>query len=218
MSEAAKVFVTGCARSGTSMVAGVLKVCGLDFGGPLVKPNRWNQNGQFEHLAVRQKVLKPLLRELGADPRGQKQLPRRRLHVASDRAARLRRAVNVRLQGANGYKDAKLILVWQYFHAAFPDARWVLVRRDPKEIVASCIRTDFMNGRTYKQGWIDWVQAHEFRFEDLKCSGANVLEIWPDPNEPERFRPLVTALGLTWDDAAVGQFLLPDAFHIGRAS
>lgn len=207
------VFITGAARSGTSMVAGVLKACGLDLGGPLVKATRHNPRGFFEHRAIRQKVIKPLLRAHGWDPRGQRKLPPRDMTFSAAQVAQLRRAIRVRLDGGRGYKDAKVLLVWPLFRAAFPDARWVLVRRDPKEIVASCIRTPFMKGRKYKQGWIEWVQEHEFRMEDLKASRANLVEVWPDPDEVGSFREAVAHAGLRWDPGAVRRALQPSAWH-----
>lgn len=210
------VLITGAARSGTSMVAGALHACGLDLGKPLVGATQWNPNGFFEHRPIRQKVVKPLLRELGCDPRGQKKLPPRGICVPPARVARLRKTVNVRLNGGWGYKDAKLLLLWPIFRAAFPDARWVLVRRDPKEIVDSCIRTPFMRGRMYKAGWIEWVQEHELRMDDLKASGVPLCEIWPDPTEPESFREVVEFCGLPFDRRAVGRSLKPDAWHVRR--
>lgn len=207
------VLITGCARSGTSMVAGVLKSCGLDLGGPLVKGTAYNPRGFFEHRDIRQKVIKPLLRELGCDPRGQRKLPPRGVMVTPARIGSLRKAIDARLNGARAYKDAKLLLLWPIFNRAFPDAQWILVRRDPRAIVASCIRTPFMKGRTYKQGWIDWVQDHEFRMDDLKASGARVVEVWPDPENPESFRPAVEAAGLPWNEQAVRRALVPEAWH-----
>lgn len=208
------VLVTGCARSGTSMVAGVLHTCGLNFGGPLVGPSPHNPRGFFEHRAIRQKVLKPYLEELGCDARGQRVLPPRGLLVHPTRVARFRRAVLKRLGGAVAYKDAKVLLTWPMWKAAFPEARWVLVRRDAKAIVASCIRTPFMKGRPFKQGWIEWVQDHEQRLADLKASGVDFHEVWPDPTEPEVFQSVAEWCGLIWDPVAVSQFLVPNAWHV----
>jgi hypothetical protein len=217
MSARQIVLITGAARSGTSMVAGVLHACGLNLGGPLVGPTEWNPRGFFEHRPIRQKVIKPLLRELGCDHRGQGKLPPRGVMVPPARINRPRKQINVRLNGGQGYKDAKLLLLWPIFRRAFPNARWVLVRRDPKEIVDSCIRTPFMKKRQFKAGWIEWVQEHEFRMNDLKESGANVCEIWPDPHEPECFREAVEFCGLRWDQSAVRSRLVPDAWHERRA-
>jgi len=89
----------------------------------------------------------------------------------------------------------------------------VLVRRDPQAIVRSCIRTPFMKGRKFKQGWIDWVQEHEFRMDDLKSSGAQVLELWPDPTEPTSFKETIEGVGLEYDEETVLEALEPSAWH-----
>jgi hypothetical protein len=208
------VLITGCARSGTSMVAGVLAASGLDFGGPLVKATAHNPKGFFEHRVVRQKIVKPLLRSIGADQRGQNPLPPRHISPCKRDVAVLRARVLHELGGARAYKDAKVLLLWRYFRAAFPDAVWVLVRREPKAIARSCLRTPFMRGYGYMAGWLRWVQEHEVRMDDLRASGARVLEIWPDPHEPEGFRPIVEELGLVWNEERVRAALVPGSWSM----
>lgn len=207
------VLITGAARSGTSMVAGVLQASGLDLGSPLVGATRYNPRGFFEHRHIRQKVLKPLLKSMGCDPRGQRNLPPRSFLVAPQTAQRLRKRVRRYLGSGWGYKDAKILLTWPIWRQAFPNARWVLVRRDPAAIVKSCIRTPFMKGRTYKAGWIAWVKEHELRLDDLKNSGVKWVECWPDPDEPESFREAVEFCGLTYEPTTVATILEPGAWH-----
>ena len=215
MTDRPLVLITGAARSGTSMVAGVLHACGLDLGGPLVKPTQWNPGGFFEHKAIRQKVMKPLLKKLGCDPRGQAKLPPRMMpfHDANRLSPSLRRNVLRRLGSGRGYKDAKILLTWQIWKRAFQGARWVIVRRDPQAIVASCMRTPFMRKRQGTDGWARWVQEHEFRIADLRASGVEYLEIWPNPSDPESFREVVEFAGCEWDAEAVQAFLNPKAWH-----
>lgn len=52
MSEA--IFVLGMHRSGTSFVAGLLKIMGVDFGPDrdLMPPSQYNQKGFFEHIVL----------------------------------------------------------------------------------------------------------------------------------------------------------------------
>ena len=44
------IIVTGMHRSGTSMVAGILKLCGVYFGDNLLHPQQENPKGFFEDL------------------------------------------------------------------------------------------------------------------------------------------------------------------------
>jgi len=45
-------------------------------------------------------------------------------------------------------KDVKLVHFWPVIAEAFPEAKWVIVWRDPKKIAASCMRTHFMKALT----------------------------------------------------------------------
>jgi hypothetical protein len=68
------ILITGCARSGTSMVAGVINRCGA-FGGKMSGPNSNNQKGMFENAVIRNSIVKPYLRQIGVDHLGQYPLP-----------------------------------------------------------------------------------------------------------------------------------------------
>jgi hypothetical protein len=210
----APILITGCARSGTSMVCGVLSASGLDFGGPLyTKTRTYQPRGYWEHKAIRQKILKPLLVSLGADPRGQDPLPPRHLAPTERDLARIRKRFRMMLGTGEAYKDAKLLLTWQYWHLAFPNATWVLVRRDRMAIARSCLRTPFMKRRTYLAGWLAWVDEHLHRMEALRAAGARIIEVWPDANRPESFRDLIEGLGLEFNAAKVDEALVPTAWH-----
>lgn len=196
------------------MVSGVLSASGLDFGGPLhKKPRPYQPRGFFEHRGVRDLVVKPTLRKLGADPLGQHPLPPRDLSPSDREAVAFGLRVRRELGKAEAYKDAKVILLWPYFRKAFPDALWLLVRRDRKAIARSCLRTPFMRKRSFLAGWLEWAAEHEARMEDLKASGARVLEIWPDAADPGGFRETIEALGLVWDEDKVRGALVPEAWH-----
>jgi len=208
------VLITGCARSGTSMVCGVLHASGLDFGGPLyMKRRSYQPRGYWEHRTVREKVLKPLLVRLKADPRGQDPLPPRVIRPGEREVARFRRKVRRALGGAEAYKDAKILLTWEYWRRSFPYARWVLVRRETDAIVRSCLRAPFMKRRRTRADWTAWVEEHRQRMSDLRRSGADILEIWPDASRPYTFRDLVMELGLEYDEERVKAALVPKAWH-----
>ena len=68
------ILVTGCARSGTSMTAGIIDLCEA-WGGITSGPNRNNRKGMFENASIRNNLVKPFLANIGADPMGQSPLP-----------------------------------------------------------------------------------------------------------------------------------------------
>lgn len=206
------VFVTGAPRSGTSMVCQALHVLGLDFGAPLGGPNPANRHGFMEHLNFRQFVTKRWLRERGADPSGQWPLPARQWEPTPDQVAACRQGVRKVLAGAGAVKDPKILLIWPILHAAFPDARWILVRRDPDQIARSCHRTRFMHCRDTVEGWREWVGLIEERIADC-LAGTDAVEVWPDPRDPDSLRVAVEHAGLAWDPVLVESVLHPEAWR-----
>lgn len=217
------IIVTGCARSGTSLTAGILHRCGA-FGGTMRGPNPANPRGQFENIEIVSTLVKPYLRNLGVDPLGQKPLPDPSRCWGD--AARLdwRRKIEgiMRRQGYPGgpwlYKGAKACLVWPLWHEAFPEAKWVIVRREDSEIVASCLRTSFMRAYQDEAGWQGWVEAHKRRFAEMR-ERVDVREVWPwraIAGDLSKFRELAGCLGLKWNEAAAREFVSPDLWHGGR--
>ncbi len=198
------IFVTGCARSGTSLVTGILR----DFGVHLGDVNSLNEN-----TGVREGVLKPYLRALGADPMGQNPLPG---SEGLPPQHYLREVVLERIGGhePRAYKDAKLTLVWPVWHAAFRGAKWVLVRRDAEAIAESCLRTPFMTAFKTREGWLEWVSQHEARFEAMR-ERLNIIEVWPARfiREPVEFEPVCAFLGLPFDKDVVENAIDRSRWH-----
>lgn len=201
------IFVTGVARSGTSLVTQILQVHGCWLG----KPNRINR--LYENVDHRERVLKPYLRSIGVDPLGQKTLPE--IHDLAPHPG-LRKSIQrfFDTSALIATKDAKLSLVFPVWHEAFPEAKWVLVRRDREKIAESCLRTDFMRAYDGKSGWLRWVEAHEQRFEGMKRD-LDLVEIWTDElvADPEAFRPVAEHCGLPFDPEATGKAINPDVWH-----
>jgi len=210
------ILITGCARSGTSMVAGALAASGLNFGAPRylnLKKGPNQPRGFIEHKRVKKVIVKPLLKSMGADPLGQHPLPPRRVISTVDDGMWVRRTLPGLLDPGRAYKDAKLLLLWPIFRQAFPAAQWIIVRRDRMAIAESCERTSFMRKRQGVGAWLDWVDDHLQRIEDLKGSGVSYCEVWPDPARMEPWRDVVEFAGLAWNEDAVRRALVPGAWQ-----
>ena len=209
-------LVTGCARSGTSMIAGAINLCGA-FGGIMAGPNRNNAKGMFENVHIRDQVTKPYLRFHGADPLGQWPLPDLdRLVIPVDWRRQVEQ-VFVDQGYESGpwfYKGAKSCLFWPVWHYAFPNARWIIVRRHKQDIIQSCMKTGFMrafnNNRVQRavgaaderEGWAWWVERHLDRFREMQDAGLNVRVIWPERMIQGDYQPLyetIEWLGLSWN-------------------
>lgn len=214
----APILVTGCARSGTSLVAGVLHLGGA-WVGNYVGAHPLNPKGFFENRFIREQIVKPYLRDLGVDPLCQRDLPDAESLTPvpgwRDRVVEAIRSQNYE-DGPWLYKGAKMCLMWPVWHAAFPDAQWVIVRRKTDDIIESCIRCSFMRGRKDREGWRDWVQIHLECFGAMKAAGLDTREIWPHNavrGDLSGLEDLTRALGLTWREADVRAFILPEAWQ-----
>lgn len=214
------ILITGAARSGTSMVAGAIHLCGA-FGGNMSGPNKNNLKGMFENARIRNHITKPFLRDLGLDPLGQYPLPNvDNLLIPMDWRKRVEQVI--REEGyQNGpwfYKGAKMCLFWPVWHFAFPNAKWVIVRRRTGDIVDSCCKTAFMRAFRRKEfqkmvgvhdereGWIWWVRQHEKRFVEMIETGLNVKIVWPErmvSGDYVQLMETIDWLGLKWNSAVL---------------
>jgi hypothetical protein len=194
------ILVTGCARSGTSLTAQILQELGCTLG-----PEK-SVNGLFENVDIRENITKRYLESIGADPLGQKPLP----DVDALIAANGLRDDVIRRMGDPvepwAYKGAKLTFLWPLWDEAFPEAKWIIVRRDAQKIAESCMRTGFMRGYRNIEGWLGWVEDHEIQFERM-MDELDARELWPDEyvRDETPFRQLCQFLDLEWEPGVVGR-------------
>lgn len=226
------ILITGCARSGTSMVAGAIHLCGA-FGGNMSGPNKNNQRGMFENARIRNGITKPYLTNLGLDPMGQFPLPNiSNLLIPTDWRSRVEQVI--REEGYKGgpwfYKGAKMCLFWPVWDYAFPKAKWVIVRRRTGDIVESCLKTNFMRAFKYKNfqkaikvdneadGWKWWVSEHLERFREMIDTGLNVKIVWPERMVGGDYGQIMEAiewLGLQWNSEVLS-FVDPKLWRARR--
>ncbi len=208
------ILITGCPRSGTSLIAGVVSHCGA-FGGELVKGNPNNPKGFFENGEVRTKLLKPYLKSIGADPMGQDPLPTTVYFPKREGWAEDVREIFISQGYEEGpwfYKEPKMCLIWSVWAEAFPLATWVIVRRNSYSIAHSCSKTSFMRRYKTPEDWLPWVAEHVKRLEQIKRTKKNVIEVWPEhmySDDLKEYRALVDFLGLSWAGEKVEDFISP---------
>lgn len=212
------IIVTGCPRSGTSLVAGIIHKCGA-FGGEMFGPTQNNKKGFFENRFVREQLVKGYLKKIGADPLGQKDLPK-----IGDLIPQPNWAKNFeqefRQEGYRGgplfVKSVKGCLFWPIWNEAFPDAKWVIVRRDDREIAESCLRTSFMRAYTDIDGWLGWVEHHKQCFDQIWQHCSNVREIWPATilsGDLKEIQAVIDWCGLEWNEEEVKDFIDPSLWN-----
>jgi len=217
------ILVTGAARSGTSMTAGVFHLCGA-WGGQMSGPTSNNRRGMFENARIRNTIVKPYLKRIGVDPLGQHPLPDvNNLPQLRDLRSRVLGEILAQgyrpKQGEWMYKGAKMCLLWPLWHEAFPRARWVVVRREKADIVNSCLRTGFMRAFRDAKGWEGWVEAHEARFSEMHAADLDIHEVWPTKMIQGDFTEIQSAVEdffLEWREDEVRKFISPTLWNGGR--
>lgn len=226
------ILITGCARSGTSMIAGAINICGA-FGGDMSGPNKNNEKGMFENARIRNTIVKPYLEKIRTDRLGQYPLPRiEKLPIPTDWRSRIEQVMIDQgyKEGSWFYKGAKACLTWPVWHYAFPDAKWIIVRRRSADIINSCLKTSFMrafsrpeirrkvNARDEKEGWLWWVHQHEKRFVEMITEGLNCKIVWPHRMVQGDYRQMMETiewLGLKWNSEVLN-FIDPKLWHARR--
>jgi hypothetical protein len=209
MIEQSPILVTGIPRSGASIIAGVINLCGA-FGGDMsLHP------GSYENGAIQQFIETPYLESIGADPMGQHPLP----SEINNTPLNWQKLVDTQLlaegytKGAWMYKSARAALLWKVWNNAYPNAKWVIVRRRTGDIVQSCLKTGYMaafiskdnrdaiNVNTEEAGWLWWVHEYEKRFVEMITEGVNCKVVWPERMVNGDYRQMYEVLdwiGLPW--------------------
>jgi hypothetical protein len=211
----APIIVTGCARSGTSMIAGAIELCGA-FGGQVASKSTETRE-LHEHTFICESIVKPYLLRSGIDPSCQYPLPNIHwLNIPKDWKRRVQKAI-IHDGYENGqwfYKSTKACLMWPVWNYAFPNAKWIIVRRRTGDIIDSCLKTDFM--KAFKQnnaqqavratnefdGWRWWVHQHEKRFVEMIMGGVNCKVVWPHRmvyGDYQEMMETIDWLGLKWN-------------------
>jgi hypothetical protein len=144
-------------RSGTSMVARMLGICGLYIGDPeeLVPATRTNPEGHFEHVDFLNLNKAVLVALLGSWKRPPRRLAWRllgdRLAPLRDDAAALIRRMDRRSPWA--WKDPRTSLTLPFWLPLLPDLRVVVCVRDPLSVARSLAARDGLSIRAGLKLW-----------------------------------------------------------------
>jgi hypothetical protein len=208
------ILITGARRSGTSMIAGILKICGAFGGNSLVESN-------YENHKIRNQLFHEYMRRNDLDIKGQFPfLPTKDLEIPRGWREKVERIIleDGYTQGPWMIKDFRLALTWPAWHYAYPNAKWVIVRRRTGDVVQSCLKTAYMQAfqnpmiremigvESEADGWRWWVAQYEDRFVEMVMEGLNCRVIWPERmihGDYQQIFELVDWLGLKWNSKAL---------------
>ncbi len=158
----------------------------------------------FENIHIREQLLARYLEEQGVDPRGYNPIEN---PADFELGKGWKECVENTIcregydQGPWMIKTSKIALTWPAWHHAYPKAKWIIVRRRTGDIVGSCMKTDYMDAYSEKEGWIEMVRHYEDRFVELITEGVDCKVVWPHRmvhGDYSQVYELLDWLGLPW--------------------
>jgi hypothetical protein len=204
MTEKAPIFVTGVERSGASIVAKIFSMCGAYTG----EVNVMQENKQLKEM-THDYLLESPLNDL--------MLPIDYLYIPVSWKRQVERIIanqGIKEKSQWMYKDSQLAQTWPVWNFAFPNAKWIIVRRRTGDIIQSCIKTGFMtmfksqenrdkiNVIDESSGWLWWVHEYEKRFVQMIEAGVNCKIVWPERmvmGDYQQIHETLDWLGLKWN-------------------
>lgn len=195
------IFITGVERSGNSIIARILDMCGV-----------WSGvcNNMFEN-----KVITEFNREiLSQHPISMPEIETLQIPI------NWRKAINGVLVAQHGIerhwmvKHSGLACLWPIWNYAYPNAKWLIIRRKTGDVVTSCVKTGYMKTfkdpvirgeflfETEEEGWLWWIHQYEERFRNMIEAGLNCRVIWPErmvTGDYTQIYETIQWLGLKWN-------------------
>lgn len=176
----APILITGIERSGSTIVAKVFQKCGIYTG---------ECSDMMENLKVKH-LMDNYYRQVGADRNGQFPLPIFPIGV-DDWQLRVLRLMNPP-DKLWMYKSFRIFQTWWLWDHAFPNAKWIVVRRRTNDIVKSCVKTGYMKAfknptiqkvvglNSEVEGWQWWVNEQNKTLNQMIDEVKNVKFVWPE--------------------------------------
>jgi len=201
------IFVTGVERSGSTLIAKIFDICGTHVG--LVST-------MYENITFR------LLIDtfLQSTKNGSLFPDTKNQTIPLD----WRETILATLKN-EGYKDgpwlcksSRMTQMWPAWNYAFPNARWIIVRRRTPDIIQSCIKTGYMKlfkdptclkqirASSEEEGWKWWIHQYEKRFVEMIEAGVNCKQVWPErmvTGDYQQIYETLEWLGLEWNSKIV---------------
>jgi len=203
------IFVTGIERSGSSIIARILQMCGAYTG----RTSEMMENDQVKNLVDK------YYSDLHVDKNGRYPLPdTKELLIPVNWAKEVKLRIQLYSDVTWLYKSSRIAQVWPVWSCAFPNAKYVIVRRRTGDIISSCMKTAYMDTFKLKvnqkavgadsenDGWLWWVHQHEKLFIEMIESGLNCKVIWPERmvyGDYCQIHELLKWVGLSWNSNVV---------------
>jgi hypothetical protein len=171
------ILIISPPRSGSSLFSNIISDAGV-FGGITKPANEFNINGYFENVGIT-KLIVSYLKRCDISGLGKKYQPLGLSVPYPALAADCYKVIYDEgyVNGMWYFKDPKLCWTWQMFHAAFPEAKWVIVDRDKEQVLSSYRRTPFMDAYDGRTAWELYLNRALQNISMLERSAKNVHRV-----------------------------------------
>jgi len=203
------ILITGVERSGSTLISRVLQMCEANAG----QTNKMRENVSLRSLSYSTVnkcstyCFMPTIEAMQDVPNWDNQV------------ANCLRHQNIPSSMPFMYKDSQITQLWKLWYDAYPNAKWIIVRRRTGDILNSLHETAYMTrfkklknvkqvgASTEQDAWLWWVHEYEERFRHIIASGLNHRVVWPERMRDGNFdqiKEVVDWCGLKWNEEVVG--------------
>lgn len=207
------IFVTGIERSGSSIIAKIIRECGAFTG---------TTTPMLENKGIKKLVDHYYESVLKIPIFGQYPLPNvKGLYIPPIWKSEVENSL-IYNDGYNKdlpwmYKSARIAQIYPLWKEAYPNAKYIIVRRRTGDIIHSCLKTGFMvafnnirnqklvNVSSEQEGWLWWVQKQEETLYQITKS-ENCQIVWPERianGDYGQMKEVISWLGLQWKEEIV---------------
>lgn len=218
------IIIAGMYRGGTSLTTAAFALSGA-WTGHTMEGNQFNPKGYFENEGFKS-IIHMMLQISGyndSDDLPPENLPDLRP------IDRLHHIIETMML-AEGYsggpwviKNPKVPFLWRYFDAIYPNAKWVIVRRNVDKVAESMGRVNVLSIPPKKkdlsvENLKDIARMYDMRLDSMrrKLKPEQYREINSEDVADEDFsklRDVVEWAGLSFNEGAVSDFVEPSYFH-----
>ncbi|MFA5049176.1 MAG: sulfotransferase [Patescibacteria group bacterium] len=208
------IFITGAQRSGASIIARIIASCGVYTG----RTSEMMENDSISSF------VNQYYGNINVNKKGHYPLPNtKEILIPINWKNKIQKRIELEIVKIKDeqfwmYKSNRLCQLWPVWNYAFPNAKWIIVRRRTGDIVHSCLKTAYMDTFEDKKiqqllgvdsttkGWAWWVHEHEKLFVEMIETGLNCKVIWPERMVDGDYSQIVEMLkwlGLEWNDSII---------------
>lgn len=193
------ILITGADRSGSSFIARIVHMCGAYSG--IV--NKMYENEFLSALS--KKYIDEYSKQTQPFPTFDA--------VSTQWKTQVLEWANVR--DVWMFKSSFITPMWRIWDYAFPQARWIIVRRRTGDILNSCLKTGYMTlfkdpairecvgANDEREAWLWWVHQYEDAWKAMIRKGVDYMTVWPErmaDGDYAQLHEMIEWLGLEWND------------------